>query len=747
MRIQWSTLSPLLGLQLIVSSIVHAESPAVVSISVHDALACTLDSAGTIRCAENPPFRLPADGSARALAVSSQTLCTADVTGQLECRRGSASSRCQLPDRRVMDVVLRPRLSPLSAQEGVLLDDQGQLSAFTLTPEGALRCSPAPLELRFADGTPATGQQAHAPRLGNDAVYALDSTGHLLWWGKTGAVPAQLGGTFKQLEASDTYLCGLRNDGGLRCYTQEEVQVPPEPGTFQHISLGASSLCAVTTTGEARCWTLPDWKASPPSGGRFSQVRVDGDTRCGIAEGGAVYCWGSRAPFPGPDMSQNAPLHFVASDQTPLFLRPPDTEAAPASMLRLGTPCWSATPSTPDSLWACMEDGIRVGYLDSRALSTSPQDFAGAQLLYVRELDRLGSKLDQEMDPVNRGKLYVSLRRAEFEGKATMCLQAPEHAACSDAILALADLELITSPARPRSALPCEGSPDETRAELRQAACVEAMLGPGITVLEGQTGESVPVNRFVHFSPSPAGASLQLGVFRGDTLALASPRLETSSLLAGAVDAALARGKTLLRLEVPVDQTTHSGGRFGTFSNGRIVSPTELPGELAIYCKTGNTFTRTRSETQDTPFIDLDGNSNRLHWLYARPVDCLEGWYFEGIPGIQAPSLTPLQPARQSADSADATGSRYQEFAGVRFIHAAEGSPANPTSTAFLEYQGTRHSVCRDARCSVRLATDFNGDGLPDFVLRTAHEICVDFQLYLSTATGWNNSASSQSCD
>ena len=57
------------------------------------------------------------------------------------------------------------------------------------------------------------------------------------------------------VSAGGTHTCGLRNDGSVECWGQDNYgQSTPPSGTFESVSAGYLHTCGVTDIGGTECW-------------------------------------------------------------------------------------------------------------------------------------------------------------------------------------------------------------------------------------------------------------------------------------------------------------------------------------------------------------------------------------------------------------------------------------------------------------------------------------------------------------
>lgn len=91
------------------------------------------------------------------------------------------------------------------------------------------------------------------------------------------------------------YGCTLLENGDVRCWGDYEAG--RFPGSYRAISAGYEGACAITTNGTIECTgsrgRTPVWLTGIPEG-EFSQVSVGFNVACAITTTGNLLCWGSN---------------------------------------------------------------------------------------------------------------------------------------------------------------------------------------------------------------------------------------------------------------------------------------------------------------------------------------------------------------------------------------------------------------------------------------------------------------------
>lgn len=102
-------------------------------------------------------------------------------------------------------------------------------------------------------------------------------------------------GDFVQVDAGHQHTCGLKTEGTIVCWGQNEHGEANAPtGTFQQVSAGLWHSCGLNTDGTVVCWGKNDnGEASAPSG-IFQQISAGTSYTCGLKLDGRASCWGSN---------------------------------------------------------------------------------------------------------------------------------------------------------------------------------------------------------------------------------------------------------------------------------------------------------------------------------------------------------------------------------------------------------------------------------------------------------------------
>ena len=122
-------------------------------------------------------------------------------------------------------------------------------------------------------------------------------------------VPA---GRFGAVSAGGSHSCGLRVDGAVVCWGDNEYgQADAPAGVFSAVSASGNFSCGVRVGGAVACW---ERELSGPPGvpaGEFSDVSAGRDHACGLRVDGTVACWGHNG-----DGQTDAPAGAVGASSS-----------------------------------------------------------------------------------------------------------------------------------------------------------------------------------------------------------------------------------------------------------------------------------------------------------------------------------------------------------------------------------------------------------------------------------------------
>lgn len=136
---------------------------------------------------------------------------------------------------------------------------------------------------------------------------------------RANALVASVPGFFTQLSAHQTQVCGLRNDGVVECWGNNNVGQAPAvrtatTGSYTFVTVSSVSGCAVRTDGAVECWGTSSYQQAPrertaAAGHVFTQVSLDLAHACGLREDGVVECWGFNTVGEAPALKTAAAGH------------------------------------------------------------------------------------------------------------------------------------------------------------------------------------------------------------------------------------------------------------------------------------------------------------------------------------------------------------------------------------------------------------------------------------------------------
>ena len=99
--------------------------------------------------------------------------------------------------------------------------------------------------------------------------------------------------SFDSVSAGSVHTCGLRSDGSVVCWgNDEDGRATPPAATFVSISAGVNHTCGVRSDGSVACWGWDAHGRGTPPAGSFDSVSAGGAHTCGLRSDGSVACWG-----------------------------------------------------------------------------------------------------------------------------------------------------------------------------------------------------------------------------------------------------------------------------------------------------------------------------------------------------------------------------------------------------------------------------------------------------------------------
>jgi hypothetical protein len=140
------------------------------------------------------------------------------------------------------------------------------------------------------------------------SICARDRHGEVRCWAADGHVlaaseeadagaapPPELGpGPFTDLAVSPGGVCGLRDEGTVRCAGEGDWSDPPDD-RFTKLAASSAWRCGVTKSGRIRCWGPAGPVVVTPARDIFLDVAASREQVCGLLETGLLECWGGIA--------------------------------------------------------------------------------------------------------------------------------------------------------------------------------------------------------------------------------------------------------------------------------------------------------------------------------------------------------------------------------------------------------------------------------------------------------------------
>jgi hypothetical protein len=122
---------------------------------------------------------------------------------------------------------------------------------------------------------------------GYDHSCGIRRDGSVLCWGQNDVGQAAAAvGPFIQVAGGRGHTCGLKADGAIECWGDNQYgQLTPAPGTYKQISLGWYHTCGLKTDDSIACWGNDDYRQTRAEAGPFTQVAAGSMYTCGLRPG------------------------------------------------------------------------------------------------------------------------------------------------------------------------------------------------------------------------------------------------------------------------------------------------------------------------------------------------------------------------------------------------------------------------------------------------------------------------------
>lgn len=152
---------------------------------------------------------------------------------------------------------------------------------------------------RQADAVSVEAEGLSYREYGNMLGATLGVDGELAAQAVVQAIRDLHGVDFQAVSAGSEFTCGLRLEGSLMCWGNDEAEgekgqldVPTE-GTYVAVSSGGYGSCALRDDGRLKCWGRVNCGSKPLK--RFIAVDTLGSTTCAIRQNGSLQCWGKNS--------------------------------------------------------------------------------------------------------------------------------------------------------------------------------------------------------------------------------------------------------------------------------------------------------------------------------------------------------------------------------------------------------------------------------------------------------------------
>ena len=265
-----------------------------------------LDLSG-IRLTGEIPAELGSLANLRVLDLSGSNL-----TGEIPAELGSLASL------QVLDLSDNDLTGEIPAELGGLASLR-VLSLPDIRLTGEILRNWANLRVRVGGANIWVGAKFASVSAGSDHTCGVRTDGSVACWGDDEygqSTPPE--GQFASVSAGSDHTCGVRTDGSVACWGDDEYgQSTPPEGQFASVSAGQGHACGVRTDGSVACWGDDEYGRSTPPEGEFASVSAARIHTCGVRTDGSVACWGeSSEPPAGQFASVSAGLGHACGVRT-----------------------------------------------------------------------------------------------------------------------------------------------------------------------------------------------------------------------------------------------------------------------------------------------------------------------------------------------------------------------------------------------------------------------------------------------
>lgn len=328
----------LLSLPLLVAPL-FAAAQTMTHYSFSTAQFCTLDDLGQVDCVVTPgyerltpPSSLPA---LTAIAAGETHACGITIDGQAVCWGDNYYGQQNVPSISGFLVQI-----DAGANQTCALDTNGAATCWGLNSNGQLE-------------PPEDASFLQVDTAGVMSCGLLTNREVVCWTDDDRRFPQKLVGPFTKIDLRSGGVCGLTENGNIRCSDNSDVSppifpmaeyiAPPNNGPYSDMAVTRNAVCGLTNDGALDCTFLNSEDASVyPLGDNFSRIQsnetdilsstgqyvngqyaqvVSGNEMCGEKTDGSIQCWDTNEIFASPGAARNSNEEFVANFELVLDAR------------------------------------------------------------------------------------------------------------------------------------------------------------------------------------------------------------------------------------------------------------------------------------------------------------------------------------------------------------------------------------------------------------------------------------------